>query len=60
MLIPTLLLACATAGAEATIATETEPFELILWLDHFDYVTGVPDTRTWSTMTPQGIDTIVQ
>ena len=59
MLIPTLLLACATAGAEATIATETEPFELILWLDHFDYVTGVPDTTTWSTMTPQGIDTII-
>ena len=59
MLIPTLLLTLAASAGEDTIATETQPFELILWLDHFDYVTGVPDTTTWSTMTPEGIDTII-
>ena len=39
--------------------TSEQPFELILWLDHFDYVQGVPDTKKWSTMTAEGIDTII-
>lgn len=54
-------IAAAGSATAATnhIDTSREPFELILWLDHFDYTVGVPDAVKWSTMTPTGIETIV-
>ena len=48
---------CALLGASAGRAEE--PFELILWLDHFDYTVGIPDPVEWSTMAPDGIDRII-
>jgi len=52
-------LAAMVGAGDQTVDTASQPFELILWLDHFDYTVGVPDKVTWSTMTPTGIGTII-